>query len=133
MLAKPFQVVAIAALAVLGAQQPAEANALRAGGASGHPFRLIVEGSWDKNCAPKSFPQISVVQSPAHGSLSMQSDAFTIRRSVSGEARCIGRPGNGQAVYYTSQPGFHGMDHAALTVTFPDGVTENKDVTISVR
>ena len=130
---KPFRMIAYSVLNLLALEQAAEANALRAGGASGHPFRLLVEGSWDKNCSPKSFPQISAVQPPTHGSLSMQTDAFTIRHSVSGDSRCIGRPGSGQAVYYTSQPGFHGTDHATFTVAFPDGVTANKDVTISVR
>ena len=123
---------ALVALAVLGVV-PAWARDLHASGPSGRPIRVAVEGAWNKSCLPKAFPSFQTTQPPAHGSVSLQPETFTIRHSLSGDTTCIGRPGSGQALYYTSEPGFHGTDRLASIVTFPDGATLDLTATITVR
>ncbi len=115
----------------------AAAHELSRQGASGQHISIIISARWDKSCAQKGFPSYALTQQPAHGSVSTAPEKMVIggcqgERSDEG-CPCSGKEVVGLAIYYTSQPGFHGRDEFNFDTIFDAGVVEHNHATVEVQ
>jgi len=96
---------------------------------SGKPVQLNVHASATKDCSPVPMPTIKLLDRPKNGT-------FTIRRGTLNAghvANCDISNMPGLAVFYTSQMGYVGQDHAAYEVIDFRGQIERFDFEISVK
>ena len=76
----------------------------------------------DGGCAG-SAPVIEFSPGPVHGKIEIRPDRFVYQSGyVSGSLlACVGRPVDGVAIWYTPDPGFHGVERFTWTVSFGGG------------
>ena len=87
----------------------------------GREGRLAYYASPDENCGRGIAPQISVVEHPNYGKITLRPDrliayASTVPRHAE---HCRGKFVDVTAVFYKPAKGFHGSDRAVLRVAFP--------------
>ena len=76
-------------------------------------------GYWEADCSSGG-GVVKVLAKPQHGRLVPKRESVVIRRSrFTGATRCAGKTINGFVVYYTSTPGFRGVDTFVIEVSYP--------------
>jgi hypothetical protein len=79
-------------------------------------------------------PVIRVQAAPTHGTLvSEAGDYFTTYPKENQRYACNVKKSTGALVYYTSAPGYTGVDSALINVVFPDGGTRTIRYSIAVE
>jgi hypothetical protein len=101
-------------------------------GASGQPVFVGNESQWTDACQWKGNP-VYEFQNPKHGSISTRDEQKVIKSCVAGACGCLGKTVPGLAVYYTSEPGFHGKDAFSYSSKFNNGVVIGHSIAIDVR
>lgn len=80
----------------------------------GEPTRVFVMAGFTPECAFKGYPEITVDQPPAKGTVETVDGAdTTIQYSLSG--KCIGTPVKGTAIIYKPAPGQTGEDKFSVS------------------
>jgi hypothetical protein len=101
---------------------------------SGQAVLVNNESEWNSRCQWIGNPSYDFVQNPSHGSISTRQEVKIIKScQAGGFCECLGRQITGLAVYYTSQPGFHGRDALKYTSKFNNGDVLDHNITIEVR
>lgn len=86
------------------------------------------------NCSSSGQFRTKVLNEPTHGKLVIRPDTFVAEGS-----RCGGRKFTGTKLSYTSERGFHGVDHLSVSVGHPVDTSEMRysyttyDVTVNVH
>jgi hypothetical protein len=96
---------------------------------SGKSLQLNVHASATKDCGPASLPTLKLVDRP-------KNCTFTVRRgTLTGAhvANCENLNVLGLAVFYTSNSGYVGQDHAKYAVIDFEGQITNFDFEITVK
>jgi hypothetical protein len=99
---------------------------------AGRPARVFIFAGLGNSCETLPPPQVTIVQQPSKGALSLvQNQETTIRTSA--EGTCIGHAAKGTAVYYTARNGAEGTDQFAVLAKLSGGkeVTRTFEVTIA--
>jgi hypothetical protein len=79
-------------------------------------------------CKPLPLPQIHVISSPEHGSLTVRS-AFVTTKA---DQKCPGLRIPAQVLLYKSISSYVGNDIVSFTVTFENGVTQIHQISLTV-
>lgn len=98
----------------------------------GRPARVFIFAGLGNDCQPLSPPEVTILQQPSKGSLSLVANQETTVRT-SAQGTCIGRSAKGTAVYYTARDGADGTDRFAVSAKLGGGeaVTRTFEVTIA--
>lgn len=106
----------------------------------GREARLTYFASPDSRCAAGPPPEITIVEKPSYGKISVRPDHILARPSSlpPRSKACIGKFYDMAAVFYKPSPRFHGSDRMVVRVKFaawPDGTppTREEVIYISVR
>jgi hypothetical protein len=128
------QTVGIIALTLAGPSQVARSqqSTKHIAAASGQAVFVENESQWNENCQWKGNPTYDF-QNPKHGSISTRDEQKVIKSCAAGACGCMGRTVPGSAVYYTSEPGFHGKDAFSYTSRFNNGKVLAHSVSIDVK
>jgi hypothetical protein len=75
--------------------------------------------TWKAGCS-SAFGTVKVISKPQHGTISshLVDARIGASRRKGGPDQCFGRPIKALAVFYKSQPGYHGIDNFTLDATF---------------
>lgn len=92
------------------------------GAPSGQQQRLDFFASLDNACVPLGRPSVAVIRPPAHGHAEGRQFAYYPGYSANNpHAHCNDRKVPGEALFYTSDPGYAGADPFIVSVLFPSG------------
>jgi tetratricopeptide (TPR) repeat protein len=94
------------------------------------PIRLHYFASWDKNCASRPLPRISINSGPKHGKIDLRSETLPVRRILHGSAKCLGTHQSSRVVYYIPSDSAVTDDHVSLVVHFISGNSARYDCKI---
>jgi hypothetical protein len=89
--------------------------------------------TWKADCS-SAFGTVKVISKPQHGTISnhlVDTQIGTSRRKGRPD-QCFGKPIRALAVFYKSQPGYHGIDSFSLDATF-DRYRDLDTFTINVQ
>lgn len=106
----------------------------------GREARLTYFASPDSHCAAGPPPEITIVEKPSYGKISVRPDHILARPSSlpARSKACIGKFYDMAAIFYKPSPRFHGSDRMVVRVKFaawPGGTppTREEVIYISVR
>lgn len=99
---------------------------------AGRPARVFVFAGLGDACEPLPSPEVTILQQPSKGALSLVANQETAVRT-SAQGTCIGRSAKGTAVYYTARDGSEGTDRFAVSAKLGSGetITRTFEVTIA--
>ena len=89
--------------------------------------------AFTRGCAQGPIPWITILEKPANGSLTTDTGPVTMGGISVGGTSCIGHTTKGLYVYYTANPGFHGVEHVQYRVDFSLLGNSNRTVDIRVK
>jgi hypothetical protein len=98
--------------------------------------KIRVEDFYQVNidCSNKGTPKLRIVSPPAGGVLSAKPElSFTSFKADNPRARCNTRRSPVLAVYYSSRPGFSGLDSAKYEIFWVDGDVWTYTLNVNVR
>jgi len=89
--------------------------------------------TWKSDCS-SAFGTVVVIDKPKHGTISnhLIDTEIGVSRRKGAPDHCFGRPIRALAVFYKSQPGYHGIDNFTLDATF-DAYRDVDTFTINVQ
>ena len=89
--------------------------------------------TWKADCS-SAFGTVKVISQPQHGTITnhLIDAQIGVSRRKGGPDQCFGRPIKALAVFYKSQPGYHGIDSFSLDATF-DAYRDVDTFTINVQ
>jgi hypothetical protein len=127
--------IVLLAGAIAGLSGAAQAQSIerRVAAASGQAALIGNESQWNHRCQWIGDPVYNFLQNPSHGSISTRREAKTIKSCLAGSCECLDHQITGLALYYTSQPGFHGKHVFNYTSKFDNGVVIAHNTTIDVK
>jgi len=106
---------------------------------SGHSSRIAYERAWNKDCS-QAEAVVTITRQPAHGTVAVVASTSAIPTStprMGSTGACAGTTVGGNAIMYTSAPGFHGQDFVSWDVVYrfqsQKLVSGSTDVTVNVR
>ena len=122
-------IVSVLAVALLAAPALAQTSNYRAVDAvSGQVKRLAVVTALKKDCSAGAIGGVRVVTPPKNGNLQLKRGKLKTPASF----RCPGVDTTGEAVFYTSKPGFSGQDEIVYDTKSADGTVERFSVKVTV-
>jgi hypothetical protein len=114
--------------------QPAPNPPIVKGAESGKKQILTSISAVDPDCASQGYAAVTVVKAPQNGQVtSEKGEAFPTFAKDNVRSVCDTKKLPATMLYYTSNPGFTGMDSSVVEVLFPDGVIRRLNFAISVR
>ena len=125
--------VLLALLVGTGGAQAQNAEILKTTPA-GQPVKIRNHVKLSPGCGGGA-PEIDFAPSPAHGTIAIRPDRFVLTKGwVSGSLlECEGREVDGVAIWYTPQPGFHGVEQLAWTVSYGGGSRSHRIDTFTAK
>jgi hypothetical protein len=101
---------------------------------AGQPVKIRNHVKLSSGCGGGA-PEIDFTPNPAHGTISIRPDRFMLTKGwVSGTLmECEGRDVDGVAIWYTPQPGFHGVEQLAWTVSYGGGSRSHRIDTFTAK
>lgn len=142
----PFLARAATALALVGAAGSAAAfdatlSAQRTVYVSmGREARLTYFASPDPHCGAGPKPEITIVEKPSYGKISIRTDRILARPAAlpARSAACVGKFFDMAAVFYKPTAHFRGSDRVVLRVTFAawpgaSATTRKEEIYLSIR
>jgi hypothetical protein len=105
----------------------------QAGAMSGERQRVDFVASINPDCTPAG-ERVDLISKPAHGSVDFaQSQEFAAFPQANPRSKCNERRIPGTSVFYTSEPGFRGVDTFTQTLLITNGQQRTTRISVTVR
>jgi hypothetical protein len=123
----------LSAVVVCCSASTALATTFKVSTSPGRAVKVSNEAAWDEKCNRLNGPSYTFTTNPAHGSISMRSEAKVITTCNAGACGCVGRRITGTAIYYTPEKTFHGVDQFNFSSRFPNGTELSHQGVVEVK
>lgn len=122
------------ALSAPGAHAQVEVTMTRST-APGQEVLIWRHARWDSRCQFKAEPTLTITTTPAHGTLDMRPETFTITVPPANNTGrdCRGKSIAGTAVYYKPAAGFTGTDQFVYRTDPGSAESIQRSVTVTVK